>query len=116
MGREYEPKVGQWYENLDEETLFRVTAMDEDEGLVTLHYDGDDEPEQIDLDAWYELDLEESDAPEGLADDDEEWDEEDEEDEDEDEDEDDDWDEDDDEDDDWDDEEDDGSGSGRDDY
>lgn len=115
MGREYEPKVGQWYENLDEETLFRVTAMDEDEGLVTLHYDGDDEPEQIDLDAWYELDLEESDPPEGLADDDEEWDEE--EDEDEDEDEEDDWDEDDDEDDDdWDDEEDDGSGSGRDDY
>lgn len=115
MGREYEPKVGQWYENLDEETLFRVTAMDEDEGLVTLHYDGDDEPEQIDLDAWYELDLEESDPPEGLADDDEEWDEDDEEDEDDDED--DDWDEDEDEDDDdWDDEEDDGSGSGRDDY
>ncbi len=122
MGREYEPKVGQWYENLDEDTMFRVISMDEDEGIIKLHYDGDDEAEEIDLDTWYELDLEETDAPEGLAgsavgddaDADEEAEEKDEDDDDED-----DWDDDDDEDDeddDWDDDEDDGSGSSRDDY
>ncbi len=113
MGREYEPKVGQWYENLDEETMFRVVHVDEDEGIITLHYEDDDEPEEIDLDTWYEMDLDETDAPEGADDDeedDEDWDEEDEEDED--------WDDEDDEDEDedWDDDEDDGSGSSRDDY
>ena len=120
MGREYEPKAGQWYENLDEDTLFRVVRVDEDEGIITLHYEDDDEAEEIDLDSWYEMDLELSAAPEVPSDYDEEdeWDDE-EEDDDED-DEDDDWDDDDeddddDDDDDWEDD-DDGSGSSRNDY
>lgn len=107
MSRDYEPVPGKWYEDLDSEDVFKVLSVDPDEELVTIQYP-DREIEEIDLDAWNELDLEVTDEPEGWVDDeddgdedeDEEWDDEDEEDLDED---DDDWD---DEDDDYDDEDD----------
>ena len=88
MSRDYEPVVGQWYENLEEEESFRVLSVDEDSELVEIEYlDGD--IEEIDIEAWHEMDLELTQEPEGWAESDEE--EEDDEDED--------WDEDDDEDD-----------------
>jgi hypothetical protein len=104
VGRDYEPVKGQWYENADEDETFRVVSVDEDAELVEIEYlEGD--IEEIDLDAWHEMDLERIAEPEGWvgADD---ADGDDDEDEDEDEDEDD-WDEDDDEDDDddWDEDE-----------
>lgn len=104
VGRDYEPVKGQWYENADEDETFRVVSVDEDAELVEIEYlEGD--IEEIDLDAWHEMDLERIAEPEGWvgADDAEgDDDEDDEEDEDED-----DWDEDDDEDDDddWDEDE-----------
>jgi uncharacterized protein DUF6763 len=100
VSRDYEPTSGQWYENLEEEEQFRVLSVDEDSELVEIEYlDGD--IEEIDLEAWHEMDLEMIQEPEGWSDSDEdEDDDEEEEDEDEDEDDDDDWDEDDDEDDD----------------
>ncbi|HEX9138834.1 MAG TPA: DUF6763 family protein [Steroidobacteraceae bacterium] len=94
MAREYEPVVGQWYENLDENDSFRVLSVDEDSELIELEYlDGD--IEEIDLDTWAEFDLEKIEQPEGwsgadiAADDDEEEDDEDDWEEDEDEDDDD---------------------------
>ena len=108
MGRDYEPVRGQWYENLEEEESFRVLSVDEDSERVEIEYlDGD--IEEIDLEAWHEMDLEPIQEPEGWSGSDD--DDEDEEDEAEDEDEDDDdWDDDDDEDDDddddWDEDED----------
>jgi hypothetical protein len=102
VGREHEPKVGQWYENLEDNDLFRVVSVDEDAELVEIEYvDGD--VEELDVEAWHELDLDPTAEPEGWsgADDDEDDDEDDwEEDEDEDDDEDD-WDEDEDEDEDY---------------
>jgi hypothetical protein len=106
VGRDYEPVKGQWYANAEEDETFRVLSVDEDAELVEIEYlDGD--IEELDLDAWHEMDLERIAEPEGWSadDGDEEEDEEDEE-----EDEDDDWDdddEDDDEDDDWEEDEDD---------
>lgn len=104
MGRDYEPVKGQWYENVEDDETFRVISVDEDAELVEIEYlDGD--IEELDLDAWHEMDLERIEEPEGWAaqDDEDEEDDEDEDDEDED---DDDWDDDDeDEDDDWEDEE-----------
>lgn len=106
MGRDYEPVKGQWYQNLEEDESFRVLSVDEDEELVEIEYlDGD--IEELDLDAWHEMDLERIDEPEGWAGGD---DDEDDEDLDEDEDDEDDWDDDededdDDEDDDWEDDE-----------
>jgi hypothetical protein len=107
VAREYEPAVGQWYENIDENESFRVLSVDEDAELVELEYlDGD--IEEIDLETWHELDLDKIDEPEGWAGSaaDEDEDDEEEEEEKEKDDLDDTWDEDDDEDDDdWDEEE-----------
>jgi len=92
VSRDYEPVPSQWYENLEEEDSFRVLSVDEDSELIEIEY-LDGEIEEIDLEAWHEMDLEKIEEPEG-------WSESDDEDTDEDED---DWDEDEDEDDDEDD-------------
>lgn len=94
MSRDYEPVPGQWYENLEEEEPFRVLTMDEDSELVEIEYlDGD--IEEIDLEAWHEMDLELTSEPEGWSeshkeedddDEDEDWDEDEEDDDDDDED------------------------------
>ena len=100
MSRDYEPVPGQWYENLEDEESFRVLTVDEDSELVEIEY-LDGEIEEIDLETWHEMDLEQTQEPEGWAEseEDEEEDEEEEEEDEEDEDEDDDWDEDEDDDD-----------------
>jgi hypothetical protein len=99
VSRDYEPVPGQWYENLEEEESFRVLSVDEDSELIEIEYlDGD--IEEIDIEAWHEMDLELTKEPEGWAESDEDEDEEEEEEEEE---EDEDWDEDED-DEDWDDE------------
>lgn len=111
MGRDYDPVKGQWFEDLEENEIFQVLSVDPDEEVIEIQYENGD-IEEIDLDAWHELDLERSSEPEGWVnergagdEDDDEVDFEDDEDDDEDDD-DDDWDEDDD-DDDWDEDEDD---------
>ncbi|MEY2853152.1 MAG: hypothetical protein RL030_284 [Pseudomonadota bacterium] len=95
MGRDYEPVKGQWYQNLEDQDSFRVLSVDEDAELVEIEYlDGD--IEEMDLDAWHEMDLERIKEPEGWAaaeeakggaaddddDDDDDWDDEDEDDDD----------------------------------
>ena len=90
MSRDYEPAVGQWYENVEEDETFRVLTVNEDSETVEIEYlDGD--IEEMDIEAWHEMDLEQTEEPEGWSDDadededdeDEDWDEdEDEEDED----------------------------------
>jgi hypothetical protein len=95
VGREYEPTVGQWYEDLENDETFQVLRVDEDREVVEIqHLDGD--IEELDVDGWAELDLELSEEPEGWSGSRAEKEADDEEDEDED----DDWDDDDDEDDD----------------
>ena len=89
VSRDYEPVPSQWYENVEEEESFRVLSVNEDSELIEIEYlDGD--IEELDLEAWHEMDLEKIEEPEG-------WSESDDEDTDEDED---DWDDDEDEDDD----------------
>jgi hypothetical protein len=116
VSRDYEPVAGQWYENVEEEESFRVLSVDEDSELVEIEYlDGD--IEEIDIEAWHEMDLELTQEPEGWAAEEEEEEEEEDEEDDEDEDEDDeDWDEDEDEDDDWEEEEDEDVKEDRDQY
>jgi len=104
MGREHDPVVGQWYENLEEGEAFQVLSVDEDSEMIEIQYE-DGDIEEIDYETWQELDLEKTEEPEGWTgsdeeyeDEDEDWDEED--DEEDDEDDEDDWDDDEDEDDD----------------
>jgi hypothetical protein len=95
VGREYDPIAGQWYRDLEADETFQVLSVDEDQELIEIqHLDGD--LEELDVDAWAELDVELTEEPEGWSgspkpeeeeDLDEDWDEDD-----------DDWDEDDDED------------------
>jgi hypothetical protein len=66
VAREYEPVVGQWYENIDESESFRVLSVDEDAELIEIEYlDGD--VEELDLETWQELDLDKIEEPEGWA-------------------------------------------------
>jgi hypothetical protein len=101
VARDYDPVQGQWYEDLEENEIFKVLSVDPDEEIIEIQYENGD-IEEIDLDTWHELDLERAEEPEGWASDEEEG-----EDDDEDLEDDEDWDEDEDEDDDdWDDDED----------
>jgi hypothetical protein len=90
VARDYDPVQGQWYEDLEENEIFRVLSVDPDEEIIEVQYENGD-IEEIDLDTWHELDLERAQEPEGWASDDAEDEEDDDEDEDED-----DWDDDDD--------------------
>ena len=80
MSRDYEPVPGQWYENLEDEESFRVLTVDEDSELVEIEY-LDGEIEEIDLETWHEMALDQIDEPEGWAesedeeDEDDDWDE-----------------------------------------
>ena len=102
MSHELDPKVGRWYRRLDDEQLFKVASIDEDDGLIEIKT-VDGAVEELDSTEWVELDLEAAEAPEDYVDPDDEGDEDEEEEEEE---EDDDWDDDDEDDDDWDDEDD----------
>lgn len=63
MAIDFDPIVGNWYEHVDKGQKFEVIAIDEDSGTVEIQYfDGD--IEDIDYEAWYELDLEPSEPPE----------------------------------------------------
>ena len=63
MGYENAPVVGQWYRHLDKGQEFHVTAVDEDEGAISIqHFDGD--LEEIDIEAWYAMDIEPVEPPE----------------------------------------------------
>src|SRR5579863_440841 len=66
VGREYEPTVGQWYEDLENDETFQVLKVDEDREIVEIqHLDGD--IEELDVDDWAELDLELTEEPEGWS-------------------------------------------------
>lgn len=55
MPMEEEPVIGAMYE--DEDGLpFEVVSFDEDEGIIEVQYE-DGEISEIDIDSWYELDL-----------------------------------------------------------
>jgi len=115
MSHELDPKVGRWYRRLDDEQLFKVASIDEDDGLIEIK-NVDGEIEELDSAEWVELDLEAAEQPEDFVDPDDE-----DEDDDDDEKDDerggsrDDWDDDDDEDD-WDDDDEDDDDDDGDDY
>jgi len=105
VSRDFDPEAGKWYEDLDRDEVFKVVNVDPDEMLVRIQW-LDGEYEDLDLEAWNELDLELSEEPEGWVDDEDGDDDDDLDDDDWDDDEDDEDDEDDDWDDDYDDEDD----------
>jgi hypothetical protein len=67
MSHELDPKVGRWYRRLDDEQLFKVVDIDEDDGLIEIKT-VDGELEELDSTEWVELDLEAAEAPEDYVD------------------------------------------------
>jgi len=67
MSHELDPKVGRWYRRIDDEQLFKVVSIDEDDGLVEIK-GVDGEVEELDSTEWVELDLEMAEAPEDYVD------------------------------------------------
>ena len=74
MSHELDPKVGRWYRRLDDEQLFKVASIDEDDGLIEIKT-VDGEVEELDSAEWIELDREYAEAPEDYVDPDEDSDE-----------------------------------------
>jgi hypothetical protein len=62
MATELDPIVGNWYQNMEKEITFEVVAIDEDEGTVEVQF-SEGEIEEIDIDDWYEMTLEEAAEP-----------------------------------------------------
>lgn len=60
---ELPPRVGNWYRNLEDDRMFEVVAMDEDDGTIEIQY-FESEIEELDMDTWDELELEITAAPE----------------------------------------------------
>jgi hypothetical protein len=67
MSHELDPKVGRWYRRVDDEQLFKVVSIDEDDGLVEIKT-VNGEVEELDSAEWIELDLEAAEAPEDYVD------------------------------------------------
>lgn len=63
MSTETDPLIGCWYRYVDKGLRFEVVAIDDDEGIIeTQYFDGD--LEEIDLEDWYEMDIERTAEPE----------------------------------------------------
>lgn len=66
MASNLDPIVGNWYQRLDKGQEFEVVTFDEEEGVVEIQYfDGD--LEQVDIESWHELDVEQTENPENWA-------------------------------------------------
>lgn len=62
MATEYDPRIGDWYRNSSGETFEIVAFDDADETVEIQYFDGT--VEELDLDTWYEMDIEPTAAPE----------------------------------------------------
>lgn len=62
MATEFEPRIGDWYRTATGDA-FEIVAYDEDDQTVELQY-FDGTVEELDLDSWYELDIEITEPPE----------------------------------------------------
>jgi hypothetical protein len=62
MANEYQPRIGDWYQDISGEN-FEIVAIDDDEATLEIQY-FDGAVEEIDTDSWYEMDVEPIEPPE----------------------------------------------------
>lgn len=63
MANELQPTIDRWYARRDKDEYFRVVAVDEQADSIEIqNFDGD--LEELDSDAWGELDIESAEPPE----------------------------------------------------
>ncbi len=70
MSAQLEPVVGKWYRDAELDEQFRVLAIDEEREVVEIQY-LNGEADEIELEAWSDLDLEAAEPPDEEDDDDE---------------------------------------------
>ena len=63
MLKRLEPEIGCWYENLEQETIFEVVSIDDDDQTVGIQY-FDGEIEALDIENFVTLPLKAIDQPE----------------------------------------------------
>lgn len=63
MPTEIEPRIGEWYKDVQLNLLFEVVAIDEADESIEIQYSEGD-VEEIDLDSWFEMDLVMAEPPE----------------------------------------------------
>jgi len=63
---ELDPIEGSWYHHLDKEQDFMVVDVNEREGTVDIQY-FDGEIEELEMEEWEDIDLEEIEPPEDWA-------------------------------------------------
>jgi len=68
MSEQLEPVVGKWYLDAELDEQFRVVAIDEEREVVEIRY-LNGEGDEIELDAWSDLDLEAAEPPEDESED-----------------------------------------------
>src|SRR5215470_7884824 len=68
MSDQLEPVVGKWYLDAELDEQFRVIAIDEEREVVEIRY-LNGEADEIELDAWSDLDLEAAEPPEDESED-----------------------------------------------
>ncbi len=66
MLRRIQPEVGNWYENVEEETLFEVVTVEEDGSAVAIQY-FDGELEEMEIETFWQLPLRSVEQPEDWA-------------------------------------------------
>src|SRR5215471_1361001 len=71
MSEQLEPVVGKWYVDAELDEQFRVIALDEEREVVEIRY-LNGEGDEIELEAWSDLDLEAAEPPEDESEDEEE--------------------------------------------
>lgn len=68
MSTKVDPIVGNWYHHVEKDRKFEVLDVDEDQASVEIQYlDGD--LDEIDIDEWYEIEIDTADAPDAWSDD-----------------------------------------------
>lgn len=66
MPTDADPIQFNWYSHTDKGQRFRVVAFDEEDGLVELQY-FDGQVEEIDINTWYQMEVEPCEAPENWS-------------------------------------------------
>jgi hypothetical protein len=57
------PNVGDWYEDLDENTTFTILSVDNDADVIEIQYE-DGSIEEINMDSWKQMSLDKIEPPE----------------------------------------------------
>ncbi|MGH8533985.1 MAG: DUF6763 family protein [Gammaproteobacteria bacterium] len=63
MSNEVDPVAGRWYEHIERGQKFEVVDVDDERGVIEVQY-ANGEIDEMDIDEWYDLEIEPIEIPE----------------------------------------------------